>query len=131
MQSINGYSTGKLIITTAGDDPGTSEVALPITNFGGGLEETTVLRQIRAEGIGIDPDAPTIIQKQRAQGYDLIWTFHYEDWITGEDLFTKFYPILKAWYAGKQMILTPRIDVRTRSFEVILVKLLSISAGEM
>lgn len=116
MNGINGYSYGSLSVS------GNSEftVNLPLTNRGGGLEEITVFRQIRAEGIGLDPDNPEITQLQRAQGFDLIWNFFYEDWITGEELFNKFYPVLKAWKAGDTMTLTPRIDV-DRSFEVILI----------
>lgn len=114
MNSINGYSTGKLAI-------GDNEISLPLTNRGGGLEEQTIFRQIRQEGIGLNPDSPTITQLQRALGFDIIWNFHYEDFITGSDLYTKFYPILKAWKAGNTMILTPRIDVPTRFFEVILI----------
>ncbi len=113
MNSINGYSYGKISI-------GDQQLLLPLTNKGGGLEEILVLRQIRKEGIGADPDAPSIVQKQRAQGFDIIWNFHYEDFITGEALYNKFYPVLKAWKAGSEMILTPRIDLPTRYFRVIL-----------
>ncbi len=113
MNSINGYSYGKINISD-------QELLLPLTNKGGGLEETLVLRQIRDEIIGLNPNTPTITQLQRAQGFDIIWNFHYEDFITGSDLYNKFYPVLKAWKAGSTMILTPRIDLPTRNFEVIL-----------
>lgn len=117
---MNGYSHGRLQIITGGDVPTTTTIDLPITNKGGGLEEITNLRQIRKEGIGMNPEAPVITQIQRAQGFELIWDFHYEDWIFSADLLSKYYPVLKAWMAGYTMKLIPAIDVPERIFTVIL-----------
>lgn len=121
MAIINGYSYGQIVITSTGDVPGTQTINLPLTNRGGGLEETTILRGFRKEGIGTDPDAPQIVQVQRAQGFDIIWNFHYEEWITGDDLLAKFLPVLRAWKNGSLMKLVPRVDVPERYYYVKLM----------
>lgn len=121
MSIINGYSYGRAVITTTGDIPTSYTVDFPVTNYGGGLEETLVPRDVKQEFISLNIESPSISRDYFPIGFDMGWTFHYEDFITGNDLYNKFYLILKAWKNKWTIKLTPRIDVPERFFYVHLV----------
>lgn len=120
MAIINGYSYGKAVINTSGDIPEIITVELPLTNYGGGLKDITGLRGNTYETINMDLSNKIVNLNQSPIGFQLAWEFYYGDFITGTNLYNKFYPILKAWYNQWQIRLYPRIDV-DRSFLVKLV----------
>jgi hypothetical protein len=118
--SLNGWQHGRATITVAGDVPVNTVIDLPITNFGGGLEEEIEFREIADELINLDITNPDIIDEQSHLGYKLNFTYHYDDWILGSDLYEKFLPLILARQNGWSINLNPRID-NGRNFEVNLV----------
>lgn len=121
MAILNGWSTGKVVITTDGDVPVTTTILLPMTNYGSGLEEITEFKDNGQELINFDIDNPDIIDEQDFLGHKVNWIFHFEDFITGDDLFEKFQYVLNARKSGWTMVLTPRVDIPNRFFTVNLI----------
>ena len=117
--TLNGYSNGN--VTFYDPRVGNVSVNLPLTNYGSGLEEITEFKEILEELISLDIDNPDIIDSQTHLGYKLNWNFHYNEFITGSDLFNKFRLILDARQKGFAMTLTPRVDEPSRAFTVNLV----------
>jgi hypothetical protein len=118
--SLNGWSYGKAVITTSGDVPSTITVLLPMTNYGGGLEEKTDFLGNTVNLVNFDIDNRFTIKEQDPYGFNISYAFHYEDFILGSDLFDKFLPLIKAWFNKWTIVLTPRIDVPERYFTVNL-----------
>lgn len=112
MSIINGYSHSRFeIIGGAG-----GVVDLPLTNEQG-MVETTIVRKIRHELVSLNGFG--IKRVQQITGFDTIFDFHYESWVTGETLM-KMRDIIHAAKAGSQLKLIPRIDEPWRYYFVLL-----------
>jgi len=120
MSIINGYSYPivKLFDPRNPDDP-RETLELPITNSGG-LVESYQLRKISHELIGLSADEPAIMNRQKILGYSITFTLNYNEYITGEILYTMVKTIFDASKAGWRIVLMPRADAPWREFEVLL-----------
>lgn len=114
MSVLNGSSYSRFVVT-AGDAPSFT-VDLPLANS---LVETNEIRKIEHELIGLDISNPSIETAQSILGYFITFTIDFSEWITAETLKNKIELLLTYAKAGRTITLTPRIDLPTRSFDVI------------
>lgn len=120
MSIINGCSNPLVKLYDPRDPENLREtLELPLTNSGG-LVESYQLRKISHELIGLNAEAPEITTKQKILGYTITFTLHYNEFITGEVLYTMVKTIFDASKAGWRIVLVPRSDAPWREFEVIL-----------
>lgn len=116
MSVLNGSSYSRFVVT-AGDAPSFT-VDLPLANS---LVETNEIRKIEHELIGLDIDNPSIETAQSILGYFITFTIDFSEWITAETLKNKIELLLTYAKAGRTITLTPRIDLPSRSFDVLFV----------
>lgn len=120
MSIINGHSNPivKLYDPRDPNDP-RETLELPLTNSGG-LVESYQLRKISHELIGLNAESPAITTRQKTLGYTITFTLHYNEFITGEVLYSMVKRIFETSKAGWRIVLQPRADAPWREFEVIL-----------
>jgi hypothetical protein len=120
MSIINGYSNPiiKLFDPRRPEEP-SHVLELPLTNSSG-LTESYQLRKISHELIGLNAEEPLITTRQKILGYTITFTLNYNEYITGETLYTMVKTIFDASKAGWRVVLLPRADAPWREFDVLL-----------
>ncbi|HMT11745.1 MAG TPA: hypothetical protein PKA39_09015, partial [Ignavibacteria bacterium] len=110
MSIINGYSNPivKLFDPRRPEEP-SHVLELPLTNSAG-LTESYQLRKISHELIGLNAEEPQITTRQKILGYTITFTLNYNEYITGEALYTMVKTIFDASKAGWRVVLLPRAD---------------------
>lgn len=119
-QTINGTSIyGVVKLYRPGVNSPQFTITLPPYNSKG-LIETYTFRLIEHEVISIDPGTPKIETLQNILGYNVFFTCHYDQFITGDELYNKIKLIIDAAKAGYKIEFFPRSDKMQRFYQVLL-----------
>lgn len=121
MSTINGYSIyGKLVIT-----PPAAQTAPPVTVIlppynQDGLIETYSFIKLEHPFAALNIYELSLKVRNKLYGWFVTFTLHYNQFITGDDLYNKIRVIIEKAKAGWEFQFYPRYDVEERSYQVYI-----------
>lgn len=115
MSVLNGSSYSRFTISDTPTGRGT-DIDLPLANS---MTESYEIDKIQQDVRGFSIATPVKTTAQNINGYIITFTFDFSEWVTADTLKNKIEVIISSAKAGKYIKLTPRVDLLSRSFEVI------------